>query len=139
VENNTLDKSIEQLDNIKSSTGPDIPFEESFLEISKNLRVSFLSLDPSESQIQLFHHGLILGGSWSAPSKQLIMLVGTEIESKPVQLVQRSIQDITTKSFSIEDFAMSLEGYFRKSENSQVIIPLQKHYSNPKLSDQDIY
>jgi hypothetical protein len=102
VGNHTLDSSIEQLDKIKASTGPDTPFEESFLEISKNPGISFLSLDPSESQIQLFHHGLILGGSRSSPSKQLITLLGIEIESKPIQLVQKSIQDIKARTFSIE-------------------------------------
>jgi hypothetical protein len=128
IGNNILDKSINQLDPIKMSTGPDIPFEQSFSEISKNPGVSFLSQDPSELQLQLFHHGLILGGSWSSPSKQLIILLGTEIESKPVQIVQKSIQDIKSKSVSAEDFTTSLEqdGTFASLKTPKVVF----HYKN---------
>jgi hypothetical protein len=128
IGNDILDKSIDQLDQIKMSTGPDIPFKDSFFEISKNQGVSFLSLDPSESQLQLFHHGLILGGSWSSPSRQLITLLGTEIESKPIQIVQKSIQDFKSKSFSTEDFALALEqdGTFASLKTPKVTF----HYKN---------
>jgi hypothetical protein len=85
--NPTLDKSNDLIDTIKASTGVSIPFEQSFTEVSKNPGVSFISLDPSKLQIQLFHHGTILGGSWSSPSKQFITLLGTDIDAKPIQLI----------------------------------------------------
>jgi hypothetical protein len=69
-----------------------------------------------------------IGGSWSLPSKQLITLLGTEIESKPVQIVQKSIQDIKPKSFSTKDFATSLEqdGTFASLKTPKVVF----HYKN---------
>jgi hypothetical protein len=51
--------------------GPKISIETSFDEISKNPGVSFLSLDPSESKLQLFRHRNLFGGSWLSSVKQL--------------------------------------------------------------------
>jgi hypothetical protein len=39
----------------------------------------------------------------------LITLLGTGIESKPIQLVQKSSQDVKLKTFSVEDIAASME------------------------------
>jgi hypothetical protein len=104
-----LDTSNNHLIEIKSSVGPSIPFLSSFEEISKNSGVSFLSLDPSESQLQLFHNGTIIGGSWSSPMKQLVAVLGFDHTAKPIQIVQKSIKDVRQKSFLIEDFAAGLE------------------------------
>jgi hypothetical protein len=38
--------------------------EKIFTDFSRNPGIAFLSLDASESKLQLFHHPTILGGSW---------------------------------------------------------------------------
>jgi hypothetical protein len=81
-----LDSSNNHLIEIKSSVGPSIPFLSSFEEISKNPGVSFLSLDPSESQLQLFHNGTIIGGSWSSPMKPLVAVLGFNHTANPSRL-----------------------------------------------------
>jgi hypothetical protein len=96
----TLDSSNAQLLRIRESVSPSISFLSSFEEISKNQGISFLSLDPTESQLQLFHHGVILGGSWSSPSKQLTSILGFESDAKPIQIVEKSIKDVKAKSHS---------------------------------------
>jgi hypothetical protein len=55
---NTLAKEIR--DSFCSSTD----LTESIHEISKNEGITFLSLDASEENLQLFHHPTIIGGSW---------------------------------------------------------------------------
>jgi hypothetical protein len=47
-------------------------FLKSFDEISKNQGITFLSLDPSETQLQLFHHGSVVGGTWTSPSHLIV-------------------------------------------------------------------
>ena len=121
-----LDTSNDHLIRIKASVGPSIPFVSSFEEISKNPGISFLSLDPSESQLQLFHHGTIIGGSWSSPSKHLVSVLGFDHSAKPIQIVEKSIKDVKHKSFSPEVFAAGLDSNdkFEKFEKSKSGIPL---------------
>ncbi len=88
---------------------PSIPFIFSFEEISKNQGISFLSLDPTESYMQLFHHGAIIGGSWNSPAKQLVSVLGFDNEAKPIQIVQKSIKDVKAKSHSVDEFATGLQ------------------------------
>jgi hypothetical protein len=59
---------------------------------------------------------------------RLITLLGTKIEFKPIQIVQKSIQDFKSKSFSSEDFATSLEqdGTFASLKTPKVVF----HYKN---------
>jgi hypothetical protein len=111
LSNKSLDSSNEHLIKIKAAVGPLIPFITSFNEISKNQGISFLSLDPSETQPQLFHHGTIIGGSWSSPSKHLVSILGFDNSAKPIQIVQKSIKDVKHKSFSAEEFAAGLDSH----------------------------
>jgi hypothetical protein len=94
---------------IKNSVSPSISFLTSFKEISKNSGISFLSLDPSESTLQSFHHGTIIGGSWDFPMKQLVSILGFDSDVKPVQIIQKSIKDVKVKSHSYEEFTSSIE------------------------------
>ncbi len=87
-----LDSSNGHLIRIKASVGPSIPFLTSFEEISKNPGISFLSLDPSKSQLQLFHHGTIIGGLWSSPTKHLVSVLALDQSAKPIQIVEKSIR-----------------------------------------------
>jgi hypothetical protein len=59
--------------------------------------------------MQLFHHSVVIGGSWNSPSKQLEFILGFDADEKPVQIVQKSINDIKVKSHSREEIALGLE------------------------------
>ncbi len=107
--NKDLNSSNHHLIRIRNSVGPSIPILNSFDEISKNQGVSFLSLDPSESQLQLFHHCTPIGGSWDSPSKHLVAILGFDSTAKPIQIVQKSIKDVKQKTYSFDDFATGLE------------------------------
>jgi hypothetical protein len=74
--NKAFDSSNAHLVKIKNSVNTSTPFVSSFEEISKNPGVAFLSLDPLESYLQLFHHGAIIGGSWGSPSKIWVSILG---------------------------------------------------------------
>jgi hypothetical protein len=85
-----LDYSNVHLSTIKVAVGPSIPFINSFEEIlEKKKGISFLSLDPSETQLQLFHNGRIIGGLWSSPSKLLVAILGFDKSAKPIQIVEK--------------------------------------------------
>jgi len=71
LSNKSLDSSNSHLGKISTVIGPKISTDTSFDEISKNPGVSFLSLDPSESKLQLFRHRNLFGGSWLSSVKQL--------------------------------------------------------------------
>jgi hypothetical protein len=95
-----------------------IPFLTCFEEISKNQGIFFLSLDPTESHLQLFHHGVVIGKSW----KKLVSILGLDTDVKPLQIVQKSIRDIKAKSYSSEEFALGLESLesFEQMKNPKV-------------------
>jgi len=122
LSDNARDSSNAFLPKIKAVVGPLIPFVDSFDEISKNQGIAFLSLDPSETQLQLFHHGTILGGSWSSPSKQLVSVLGIDNAAKPIQIVIKSVKDVKQKSFSFQDFESNIGSNekFENMKNAQV-------------------
>lgn len=60
-------------------------------------------LDPTESHLQLLHHGDIIGGNWSNPTKKLVAILGTDWDAKPVQLAMKSIKNIKEMSYSFDD------------------------------------
>jgi hypothetical protein len=103
-----LEASNLVLTKIKDAVSPSVPFIDSFETISKNDGISFLSLDPSESELQLFHHGVILGGSWTNPEKQLITILASDSNSKPVQILPKFVKDFKCKTNSSEEFIASL-------------------------------
>jgi hypothetical protein len=57
---------------LKELAGPTISFETAFEDISKNHGITFLSLDPTESFLQLFHHNQVFGGNWDTPEKTFV-------------------------------------------------------------------
>jgi hypothetical protein len=65
--NKELDKSNLVLGQIRNSISHGTTFSNSFETISKNDGIAFISLYPSETEIQLFHHGITLGGLWNSP------------------------------------------------------------------------
>jgi len=75
----------------------------------KNEGIAFIFLDPSETHLQSLYHGQILGGSWPSPTKCMVAVLGTDIQAKPIQIVKKSIKSIKEKSYTIKDFAESLE------------------------------
>jgi hypothetical protein len=70
--------------------------------------ISFLSLDPSELEMQLFHHGTILGGSCSDPVKHLIAILASDSEAKLIQIPPKFIKDLKLKTNSTDEFFLSL-------------------------------
>ncbi len=93
------------LDKIRATVDTSISFEKSFEAISKNPGVTLLSLDPTETSLQLFHHPSIVGGSWAHPVMKLVAISGFDSDTKPIQLISKSIKDFELKSFSTEEFA----------------------------------
>ncbi len=103
-------------------------FIASFEEISKYRGIAFLSLHTSESHVQLFHHSVIIGRSWSSPSKQYVSVRGFNKSAKPVQIVQRSAKNVKQWSFLDQEFMPDLESIdkFENSKNPKV----ECHYKN---------
>jgi hypothetical protein len=103
-----LDASNLVLSKIKDAVSPSIHFIDSFETISKNEGIAFLSLDPSESELQLFHHGVILGGSWANPERQLVTILSSDNDSKPVQILPKFVKDFKCKANSPGEFIACL-------------------------------
>jgi len=101
-----LDSSDCNLQKIKKASSHTASFPKSSEEFSKNEGISFLILDPSETQIQLLHHGQVFVGNWNSPTKKLVAILGTDLEAKPVQIIQKSIKNIKEKSFEFDEFLM---------------------------------
>jgi hypothetical protein len=97
--NKSLSSLDGHLEKIKYASNHSTPFIKSFEEISKNDGIVFLFLDPSETHLQLFHHGIVFSRSWNAPSKQAVAFVGVDNTAKPVQIIQKSIKNKKEKSF----------------------------------------
>jgi hypothetical protein len=102
-----LDASNLVLSKIKDAVSHSIPFIDSFETISKNEGIAFISLGPSESELQLFHHGVVLGGSWANPEKQLVTILASDNDSKPVQILPKFIKDFKCKTNSPDEFITS--------------------------------
>jgi hypothetical protein len=93
-----------------TSTNHFISFiNKSFEEISKNDGIAFLFLDPSETHLQIFHHGTVIGGNWNSPTKQAVAVLGMDPQAKLIQIIQKSIKNVKEKSFSFKDFTVSFE------------------------------
>jgi len=92
------------LEKIKKASRDSLSFPQAFEEISKNEGISFLILDPSETQVQLLHHGHVIGGNWNAPAKKHVAILGSDFEAKPVQIIQKLIKNIKAKSFGFDEF-----------------------------------
>jgi hypothetical protein len=89
-----LDKSDQMLSKIKEPVSVLTDFTESFETISKNDGISFLSLDSSESEMQIFHHGTMIGGSWSDPEKHLITILASGSDAEPIEILPKFIKDV---------------------------------------------
>ena len=71
-----LEFSNSLLKEIRQSVDPSLPFFDSVKEISKNDGITFLSLDPSEDRLQLFHHTTVIGGSWNSKEEKIVAIHG---------------------------------------------------------------
>jgi hypothetical protein len=91
------------MEKIKKASSHSATFHKSFEEISKNAGISYLIFDPTETHLQILHHGHVLGGSWDSPTKKLVAVLGYDEDAKPVQTVQKSIKNIKEKTFDISD------------------------------------
>jgi hypothetical protein len=92
--NKKFESSNHHLIQILSTVIPSTPSTTSFETITKNQGISLLSLDPSESKLQLSHHCSTFGGSWDSPNQQLVAVLGFDSKSHPVQLVEKSIKEV---------------------------------------------
>jgi hypothetical protein len=89
--------SNNHISKIKELSDPAKPFEDSFEEISKNNGISFISFDPSRTEIQLFHHNQIVGGNWENPNKIMASIRGFDNSARPVQIIMKSIKTVREK------------------------------------------
>ncbi len=103
-----LDGSNLVIDKIKESVSSSTLFIDSFDLISKNDGIDFISLDPSESKIQLFHNGTTLGDTWTDPDKQIITIFHSDDDPKPIQVLPKFIKDLKLKSHSVEECGLAL-------------------------------
>ncbi len=107
--NKDLETSNLHLNKIKKFSGHSVTLLKSFEEISKNVGVSFLILDPTESQLQIVHHGHVLRGNWSSLTKKLVTILGADPEAKPIHIAQKLIKNIKEKSFCFDEFAANVD------------------------------
>ena len=98
-----LDISNNHSEKIKELSNPKNLFETAFEEISKNLGISFIYLDPTELFIQLLHHCHVIGGSWSNPTKVFLSVLGTDNSAKPIQIILKSVKIVKTKTASLSE------------------------------------
>jgi hypothetical protein len=78
---------------IKDLADPGSNFEVTFEIVSKNPRIAFISFDPTESSIQLFHHCHVTGGSWASPTKAYISILGVDDLARPIQIITKETND----------------------------------------------
>jgi hypothetical protein len=103
LSNPELDVSNKHILKIRDLCAPGTPFEGAFEIISKNSGISFISLDPMESSIQLFHHCQVIGGTWVSPTKTFVCILGFDNSARPIHIIPKSIKIIKTKSISLVD------------------------------------
>jgi hypothetical protein len=103
--------------------------------ISKNDGISLLFLDPSESEMQLFHHGTLIGGSWSDPEKHLITILASESNAKPIKILPNFIKDVKVKTYSVDKFidTLSSEEEFMSLKNPKTDFTYKNIISLPNL------
>jgi len=92
--NPELETSNNHLMKFKDLVDPNSNFEVSFEIVSKNPGIAFISFDPTESSIQLFHHCHIKGGSWASPYKSLISILGVDDSAGPIQIITKSVKTV---------------------------------------------
>ena len=97
------------IDNLKKASNYSVSFAKFFGVVSKNEGVSFLILDPTETHLQILHHGHMLGGNWSNPTNKMVAILGTDSDAKPIQIISKTIKNIKEKSLDLNDFELSLE------------------------------
>jgi len=107
LSNPEFEKSNNHLPKILALSDPIEPFESVFEEISKNHGISLISFDPSESEIQLFHHNQIIGRSWDNPKKYFTSIRGSDNSARPIQIVLKSIKVVKTKTPALAEKMVS--------------------------------
>jgi hypothetical protein len=103
-------------------------FENSFDDISENPGIGFLSLDPSGTKMQVFHHPTITRGSWTNLSKNLVAIIGFDHDAKPVKIIiKKSVNDIKGKSHSLHELSLGSDSVsdFEKLHSLKVDISLK--------------
>ncbi len=83
-------------------------FETSFKDILRNLGIAFLSLDPSEKKMQLFHHPTVFGGTWSDSDEKLIAINGLDNDAFPIEIILKSVKDSKGKPHSAHKFSLGM-------------------------------
>jgi hypothetical protein len=110
--------------------GPESSFETAFEELSKNSGISFISLDPSESEIQLFHHNQVLGGSWDNPKKVFASVRGIDNLARPIQIIMKSVKSVKAKTPPFMDALRENQGSMSNLVNLKSVKKIDFLYSN---------
>jgi len=103
LNNLDLDISNCHLEKIEDLSGDNTDVVDAFKKKSKKPGIAFISLDPTESSIQLFHHGHMIGGRWSSPNKTLASILGVDDSARPIQIILKSIRMAKTKAISLSE------------------------------------
>jgi len=142
VTNQDLAISNNHLEKIRDLADPGTNFETTFETVSKNPGITFISLDPTESSIQLLHHCHIIGGSWASPSKSLISVLGVDESARPIQLIPKSVKTVKKQTISFDEIVEdncsmknSEDGKNKKTEfHWKNIIPIPHFLTKAYLS-----
>ena len=116
-----LDSKIKQLKNLIE---PASDISKSMDKVSKNPGICLLSLDPTESKLQLFHYTTTIGGSWDNPKKRVTTFVDFNFDAHPMAIVSKSIREVRAKSHSIHEFSLccTSEDDFNQLRNPKLTI-----------------
>lgn len=96
------------LQKLQSSMVTTSTFETSFKDILKNLGITFLSLDPSEKKMQLFHRPTVFGGTSSDSDEKLIAINGLDNDAFPVEIILKSVKDSKGEPHSAHKFSLGM-------------------------------
>jgi hypothetical protein len=121
LNNLDLDISNCHLEKIEDLSGDNTDVVDAFKKKSKKPGIAFISLDPTESSIQLFHHGHMIGGRWSSPNKTLASILGVDDSARPIQIILKSIRMAKTKAISLSELIGDNESMKKLDDLKQII------------------
>ncbi len=71
--------------------------------------MTLLALDASEGNLQLFLHPTVVGGNWIVKSHKVLAVLGFNDDASPVQIIEKSIKEIKSKTPSLSKFAKEVD------------------------------
>ncbi len=142
LSNPDFEVSNNYLAKIKDLASQSHPFTSMFEEISKNHGIAMISLDLTESSIQLFHHNQVIGGNWENPSKLFVSICGfnqsfglSSSDSQKIRQIDQSKSSLLCRSNGL---CYSRVAWRRHEDFSESRIPLHEHHPYSTYSDENL-